>query len=204
MKTYVWWRILTSAGLLLASVVGAVVVGAAPASAAPRANRVAANFAYIWNCPTGVTGCSSVQGRVGDIRRADPMTDVCRVDGNDMNLAYNRATSTPGGPERTGFLYRSNLQTPGQQGDSCRTGGVGASALSGTLQRLCAYTACGRTGAVTASSTIRTFCDRFISNHRWVLTTVFGSNGGPMTAGFIDVDDFDSVAGLLPDCDNPL
>jgi hypothetical protein len=121
-----------------------------------------------------------------------------------MNLAYNRATSTPGGPERAGFLYRSTLQTPNLQSDSCRTGGVGAFAPSGTQQRLCAYTTCGSTGSVTSSSTIRTFCDRFISNHRWVLTTVFTSSGGPMTAGFIDEDDFNNVASLLPDCDNPL
>ena len=145
------------------------------------------------------------QARVGDVRTVDgQITDVCRVAGTTMNLVYNRTNRT-GAADRTGFLYRSNLQQPGLQTDTCTGNGVAASAPVGTLQLLCPYSTCGRTGDMDTGETMLAFCDTSISGERFLLTVLFNKNtGGPLTAGFISEDNLNGGGPLLQsDCENP-
>ncbi|MBE1489563.1 hypothetical protein [Plantactinospora soyae] len=188
---------------LLMAVVGMVTLTGSAASARPLNNRVT-QTAFIWNCPTGTPGCSAVQTRVGDVRTADPMTDVCRVTiaGVAKNLIYNR-TARAGASLRTGFLYRSNLQSPNLQQDSCVSGGSFNNVPGNTPQRLCPHPNCGGVATATSGQQLREFCsvDDEIGNI-WHLTVALSTTTGPLTAGFINRDDLNNATNLQFDCHN--
>lgn len=193
-------RIMVLTVAMVMTVAGTVALTGSAASASPIFNSVR-QTAFIWNCPTGVAGCSAEQTRVGDIRTTDPMTDVCRVNNNPLNLAYNR-TNRAGAAKRTGFLYRTNLNNQNLM-DSCTTGGVPASAPAGTEQRLCPFLACGGVAVSHANQTLRAFCSVDNDNTTFYLTVAFyGNTGGPLTAGFMDGDDMNGGGpGLLLSCE---
>lgn len=190
---------------LLMSLVGVVTFTGSAASAAPRINEVT-QTAFIWNCPTGGPGCANVQTRVGDVRPAEPIADICQgaFSGREKNLIYNM-TGRRGAAERTGFLYRENLQSPGAQTESCVSGGTFNNAPVGVIQRLCPYLTCGETGRITSNQiTLREFCDIRIDGVSWHLTVAVNpATGGPLTAGFIHADDLNNPSFLQNDCTQP-
>lgn len=196
-------RILTAAAATVIAMVGMVGFTGSAAQARPITHGVT-QTAFIWNCPTSVAGCSAEQTRVGDVRTVDnPITDVCKVDTVAKNLVYNR-TNRGGAAKRAGFLYRSNLESPNRQLDSCTTAGVAANAPNGTIQRLCPFLACGRVGAFQTGETIKAFCTVDNDNTTFYLTVSFRTaTGGPLTGGFMDRDDMNSAPLGLPDCENP-
>lgn len=195
-------RIIVLVAAVLMALAGMVALTGATASAQAFHNSVV-RTAFIWNCPTGVPACAAEQTRVGDIRTSDPITDICRVDNNPLNLAYNW-TSRGGAANRTGFLYRENLANQSQT-ESCTSGGVTAAAPAGTRQRLCPFLACGSVATYDQGQRIRAFCYVDNDSTRFWLTTAFYPNGvnqgGPLTGGFMDSDDMDSFpGGGMPDC----
>src|SRR6185312_14596592 len=122
-------RVAVVVGGLLAMMVAVV----APAQAAPIENTVSAT-AFIWNCPVAAPGCfPGVQTRVGDVRVREPLRDVCTYSSGNtqQNLVFNR-TTRGGAAERTGFLYRSLLNSQSQR-DTCTGGGV-QNSLTGDLE----------------------------------------------------------------------
>lgn len=196
--------------MLLTATVGIVALPGSAAYADPVDNRVTTT-AYIWNCPTGAPGCyPGEQTRVGDVRVGDPLTDACRVTfgSREKNLVYNR-TNRGGAADRTGFLYRSNLATPGYQTDSCYSAGLENRADgSDVVQRLCPYDTCGATFDFPSNYSdyrVRELCSTWISGADWHLTVAYHvATGGPLTAGFIRAEDLrDPYLPQQNDCEFP-
>jgi hypothetical protein len=184
------------------TVAGAVALTATAASADPMDNSVS-RTAFIWNCPTGIPGCSAVQTRVGDVRTTDPMTDVCTVSGAgvEKNLIYNR-TGRSGASLRTGFLFRENLESQDQD-ESCVSGGTFNNVPANTPQRLCPHPNCGGVATATSAQQLREFC--FVEDELgnvWHLTVARSTATGPLTAGFINREDLNNFTSLQDDCHN--
>lgn len=191
---------LRRASILLAAVLsataGVVAMSQSASSAAPISNSVN-QTAFIWNCPTGATGCfPGPQTRVGDVRVGDPIADLCHgnFNGRLKNLVWNQ-TSRAGAAERTGFLYQETLVSKTQR-DSCFTGGVQLTAIfEGATQRLCPYDTCGRTGTVPRDNTnwvMREFCNVDRDGANWRLVVAYNrTTNGPLTAGFVDESTLD-------------
>jgi hypothetical protein len=179
-------RLVGRGAVILGALLTMLAVFGVPAQAAPIQNTVS-ELAFIWNCPVQAPGCfPGAQTRVGDVRVNEPLLDVCTYSSGDrqQNLVFNR-TSRGGAAERTGFLYRSFLNSD-RQIDTCTGGGLQNSASGDVdIQRLCPYFSCGRTGDIDGFSVLRDFCRIISDGTEWRLIVAFDNTGGPLTAGFV-------------------